>query len=49
MNLYNTEWQESWNLFLGTCIFSGVGACILFFGILTVIIKRRLMFIPSAI
>lgn len=49
MNLYNTLWQESYPLFFWTCFTCGLGAILLFGGVMAVIVKRKLMFITSSI
>ncbi|KAL6786115.1 MRS4 [Auxenochlorella protothecoides x Auxenochlorella symbiontica] len=49
MNLYNTVWQESYPLFFWTCFTCGLGAILLFGGVMAVIVKRKLMFITSSI
>lgn len=49
MNLYNTVWQESYRLFIVTCVICGVGAILLFVGFMYIIVKRKLMFITNTV
>ena len=49
MNLYNTVWQESYNLFIATCVICGGGAVVMFGAFMYVILKRKLMFITDSV
>ncbi|KAK2079687.1 hypothetical protein QBZ16_002082 [Prototheca wickerhamii] len=49
MNLYNTVWQESYNLFIATCVICGGGAIVMFGAFMYVILKRKLMFITDSV